>query len=789
MALLRGGGSAAVNKPRKLDVRHLGGEIFLVNEDISDSSALWGELFKEKERKFLRRELVTIVVSATLGHTFRILTRAIIQPEQPPPGALTKRWRQTRCVALLHGYDGKLTNAWTWAKMFSPLCQKGLSVFAVDFPGFGRSTMDGQVSVPLESWRTKDWRFICEALDQFAYDKVHFVTYGESCEACIRLLKNSPQKADREHVLLNPIVYLEDLFGLHAPSALETSEDRRLRLQECNQQFCRVLRGADIRIWVIFVKEEVEADERLQQTMQLFAEVIREDHVLINNIVITQVSHADVCAAQMGSQVPFSFLFLRRELKHALAGFFQRAHEVTPWPVKYRAAGAPEEYRPPSASRKSILPRMGFGMLHRPARKTEIARAMPIRPGARQAALDKISGGATASNAAAGSPRISMHEGSETAASVPQLPSLPWLDTGIADEEKPMGMTRASATSTGTGFFGRMTRASVSSTSFFGRSSRTAAMSTTFGGEATASVDCGFRMMRLTGLQESTSPRFQELANTARSSIAKVEQSDPKFKAPTAKMCAKAARDGGVLRDTDVGRHELLCSPIRAKMEEYKARHASDVGPKLLETAQEVLPDLREIIKHGDFNELDNFIHILESYDDNCSDDLKALLRRAVKEGDANAPAHGKHNIRPLHEAVRMRSYGVMYQLLKAKASLEAIDANMVTPLDVALEDPDAAKALELVLKEDATSERLDLFETKHRIHKEKLAREAQEARLTHKKSSHKTAFAHSSSPKAQKRSRNESLGFLDPTATGSNPLLSGDRTSMTASHSPMGRR
>merc|ERR1712146_274110 len=63
---------------------------------------------------------------------------------------------------------------------------------------------------------------------------------------------------------------------------------------------------------------------------------------------------------------------------------------------------------------------------------------------------------------------------------------------------------------------------------------------------------------------------------------------------------------------------------------------------------------------------------------------------------------------------------GAMYHLLRAKASLEAIDARMVTPLDLAFEDSETASALKMILLEDKNSDRLNLFEAAEKKHEER---------------------------------------------------------------------
>lgn len=173
---------------RKYDVCHIGGEVFTSFAEPSDRSALWGELLKEKERVFLRKELQTETVCFTVESTFQISVSCLWQPEAKQASG----HRHGRFAMLLHSLQSPLTDAWVWIKLGRPLYKKGFSVIMVDLPGFGRSKMNMNASVKPEEWWSQDWHLICQIVDELRLPATHFVAIGAMCSTVLKIMMRSP---------------------------------------------------------------------------------------------------------------------------------------------------------------------------------------------------------------------------------------------------------------------------------------------------------------------------------------------------------------------------------------------------------------------------------------------------------------------------------------------------------------------------------------------------------------------------------------------------------------------
>eukprot|EP00913_Durusdinium_trenchii_P014504 g13605.t1 len=176
-------------QPRRYEISHVGGEVFTAMDEPSDRCALWGELFKEKERHFYRKELTCET------DTFQINVRCLWQPQ-----AKQLKHRQGPFAMLLHSLEPPLTSSWTWVKLGRPLYMKGFSVVMIDFPGFGRSKMNMDSSVALDVWAFQDWHLICQTLDELKVHSAHMIACGHACGAVLRILLRSPHSVEKDRI-------------------------------------------------------------------------------------------------------------------------------------------------------------------------------------------------------------------------------------------------------------------------------------------------------------------------------------------------------------------------------------------------------------------------------------------------------------------------------------------------------------------------------------------------------------------------------------------------------------
>jgi len=302
---------------RKRDIKHIGGEIFSYTDEPSDRSVLWGELFREKERKFLQASLATQLVCFSIRDTFQISVRTVWQPE-PLFGRMT---RKCRAVGLLHPWHGKTTTSWTWAKFFRPLFGSGFSVVAVEFPGFGSSSMN-MATTKLSDWKSQDWHLLVQVLDEIKLTKCHFIACGESCSVLFRILQRSPSQLEQCHILHNPIINYDELFadsvGGPPPGAgADWREKLRAQQQAAMEDLCR---SASLRLWVTW-----DGDEASRETVDSFRQCTKNE-MLMTNITVTELTRDDICEAQVGARLPVWFLFPSKQLGKCYAQYlWQRA--------------------------------------------------------------------------------------------------------------------------------------------------------------------------------------------------------------------------------------------------------------------------------------------------------------------------------------------------------------------------------------------------------------------------------------------------------------------------------
>lgn len=296
----------------------MGGEVFTAMDEPSDRCALWGELFKEKERHFYRKELTCETVCFSIKDTFQINVRCLWQPQ-----AKQLKHRQGPFAMLLHSLEPPLTSSWTWVKLGRPLYMKGFSVVMIDFPGFGRSKMNMDSSVALDVWAFQDWHLICQTLDELKVHSAHMIACGHACGAVLRILLRSPHSVEKEMIWYNPKFNIDELLidMVGPPPPGGGKGWREVYRQKQVDAMERILKNTNARIWSMHDKDHLTAETIDVQS--LLASVCRHA-VLRHRILIQDVSPCDLCPVHMGAQLPFFFLFISKQLTQAIMEFFQK---------------------------------------------------------------------------------------------------------------------------------------------------------------------------------------------------------------------------------------------------------------------------------------------------------------------------------------------------------------------------------------------------------------------------------------------------------------------------------
>mmetsp|Transcript_75020 Transcript_75020/g.208564 ORF Transcript_75020/g.208564 Transcript_75020/m.208564 type:complete len:646 (+) Transcript_75020:2-1939(+) len=266
--------------------------------------------------------------------------------------------RPGRCVLLLHDLAGRLTNSWAWAKLAKPLYRRGFSVILADLPGCGFSTISTTLkSCPVSFWNAYDSDILCSFLDALGVGRCHMVAIGEACDLVLRMLQRAPHRIHPSHVLHNPVLGGEHLFGDNAQFLSDARggviDDRLQRnLQD-------LLAKTKSRMWITF-------DHRgcCIPTSERFATASRNPR-LAANITATEVSRDDICEALLGpADGQHCVMVPSREYKRCCVEFlvterppaFKPAIAATTTLERRQLVGQPESKRQLSDVSLSRLP-------------------------------------------------------------------------------------------------------------------------------------------------------------------------------------------------------------------------------------------------------------------------------------------------------------------------------------------------------------------------------------------------------------------------------------------------
>lgn len=316
-----------------------GGDVVQMAEDNSQFKVLWGELFKEKEREFLRKNITRAMLCMSIKETFRVYAQALWRKEVKLQARYYEgKLKPGRSVIFLHGFKWRLNQAWSWGKFLYPFTKEDMNVVALDLPGNGKGMVGHEYDVPFKRWMMQDWQVLVHCIEDLGVPKVNLVLAGESCGTFFRVMKNAKKCLAGSVVFIDPIYDIKEVFE---PAPGEQRRDT-IRFQGTrNQDAVRTLIvSRNVKIWVIFTKDHEADTECCIESINDMA----KSEVTSMYVTVTHVGKSDLHHAQIGADVKERFWYPCRKLKQAICVFIR--HDGIDL--------AKPNYRPASASVQGI---------------------------------------------------------------------------------------------------------------------------------------------------------------------------------------------------------------------------------------------------------------------------------------------------------------------------------------------------------------------------------------------------------------------------------------------------
>eukprot|EP00930_Biecheleria_cincta_P029757 TRINITY_DN20666_c0_g1_i1.p1 TRINITY_DN20666_c0_g1~~TRINITY_DN20666_c0_g1_i1.p1 ORF type:complete len:229 (-),score=19.46 TRINITY_DN20666_c0_g1_i1:51-737(-) len=218
---------------RQYHISNSGGENFFANFELSQNQVLWGEVFKEKERTFLRQYLEDKTISYCSRDTYEVAMRIAWNPKHKKEVEKYGRTNDGRLVICLHGYAGKCHTSWVWVKLIRPLWKAGFTVCCLDMPCSGRTSMNSSWNTDLNYWLQVDWEIIGKTVGALGFtNRISFLAYQESCATVARVWQQYPQLASPANILVDPVFTLDDLQPVQAPYGAQMDWYRSMKAKQ-----------------------------------------------------------------------------------------------------------------------------------------------------------------------------------------------------------------------------------------------------------------------------------------------------------------------------------------------------------------------------------------------------------------------------------------------------------------------------------------------------------------------------------------------------------------------------
>eukprot|EP00435_Cladocopium_sp_Y103_P032341 s273_g8.t1 len=298
--------------------------------EASTASVLWGELFTEKDRSFLRQHLEEGNLSFGAKDTFQLEYRIVWNPEAKKQISERGETKDGKLVILLHGYGGRIINSWGWVKMVKSLWKQHFTVCLLDMPGFGRSSVNMSWNTPLQEWLHMDAVILAKFINGMNFRKsVSFIAYRESCASVMKLCTDSPHLVGSRQILVDPVFTLDDIFPIEAPYGAQMDwfqEKPSMQAVEMDRMISR----KSMNFWVSFT-----GAPGCTSALESFKLVMNARPHLGMRISITHLSKEFICEARAGAKVSTELLFICKYIKDRfslyLAGIEKVPKEIPPW--------------------------------------------------------------------------------------------------------------------------------------------------------------------------------------------------------------------------------------------------------------------------------------------------------------------------------------------------------------------------------------------------------------------------------------------------------------------------
>eukprot|EP00929_Paragymnodinium_shiwhaense_P124228 TRINITY_DN9930_c0_g1_i1.p1 TRINITY_DN9930_c0_g1~~TRINITY_DN9930_c0_g1_i1.p1 ORF type:complete len:500 (-),score=110.01 TRINITY_DN9930_c0_g1_i1:83-1582(-) len=232
--------------------------------------------------------------------------------------------RNGKFVLCLHefGSDTRLNTSWTWSKFVRSFFKAGFSVILVDLPGSGTSYVNQKTHSSSDYWKKEGMHTVSNLLDELKVNKCCTVSYGRVCSTIMQLFERSADQLAGEHIFLNPIVEVDEVFGsmdtLFRGKGL-TYYDAHLAM--VRKRFCNYLRRNRSRVWACF---DNRSSSKTSKTRELFercrgvnttrqgADGTLTMHPLVS---VSKLGDEQFAEAHLSGEHEVSFLFPSKFLK------------------------------------------------------------------------------------------------------------------------------------------------------------------------------------------------------------------------------------------------------------------------------------------------------------------------------------------------------------------------------------------------------------------------------------------------------------------------------------------
>lgn len=321
---------ATLGAARRIRVEWSGDDTFQCYQQPTEKTILNGELFKEKERVFLKRTLRLHNVSFPIGHdrTVQIELKSFWQPE-----ALRLDGRESRggkFVTLLSDQRPPIKDAFAWIKLVQPLYKRGFSVVLLDLPGSGGSGLNTNTEVPYEDWEEEDFRIVENALRGLQVKRTHLIAFGRSSRIILKFAKNTHINGfstflEREHCWYQPDI---DFFALFHNEVGDCPPGKVHEWQiEAEHRHEHLLREVMKPVRIMAFHERFPEDPAVKATQQFIARARSSPEAALSEFYCTRISREDICFVRPHAALDVSIMAMAKNLMTAMADFLKTANQ------------------------------------------------------------------------------------------------------------------------------------------------------------------------------------------------------------------------------------------------------------------------------------------------------------------------------------------------------------------------------------------------------------------------------------------------------------------------------